>query len=79
MGMGLQNGRARPDNLAPLAPCVARSADLVQSAVLGREIRRARQGALRWRDVGKKLGLNRGSVKSRIDVPSNVILGETRC
>src|SRR5260221_14070779 len=42
----LQNGRARADHFAPLAPRIARSADLIQSALGRRKIRCARQGSL---------------------------------
>src|SRR6266581_2980073 len=42
----LENGRARPDHFAPLAPQIARSADLVQPTLGGWEIRCARQGSL---------------------------------
>ncbi len=44
--MCLENGRARPDHFAPFAPRIARSADLVQPAPCGWEIRSARQSSL---------------------------------
>src|SRR5256885_17051337 len=44
--MGLQHGGARSDHFAPFAPKIAGSADLLQPALHGGEIRRAWQSAL---------------------------------
>src|SRR5437879_7531889 len=46
VGMGLQHGGARSDHFAPFAPKIAGSADLLQPALHGGEIRRAWQSAL---------------------------------
>ncbi len=46
MRVCLENGRARSDHFAPLAPRIARSADLLQPAVGGRQIRRGWQSSL---------------------------------
>src|SRR6266487_102654 len=44
--MGLEHSGPGPDSLPPLASCIARGTDLVQSAVCGWEIRRTGQGSL---------------------------------
>lgn len=46
MGMGLQEGSARPEHFAPLASEIARSADFTQAALHRRQISRLGHGGL---------------------------------
>jgi len=46
VGVSLENGRARADHFTPLAPCIARSAHLLQPARCGGQLRCAGQSAL---------------------------------